>query len=470
MSAIRHNFAVAISISFGLGALFQNAAVAEESRFENWQKNRPFTIGAMYYDGPYGPPATLPAPEGAQPDMDLFRYAGLNMLDDVSWSNGGHDRYPGVPAAHEAGISYMILGAALQKDPEAAMNAFQSHVMFMAADPRWSGLCGVQLADEPRNPVNQANHRLQRDWVVQAYPHLLTTICEVLTDYPTCEKQYEAIRPDAFIYQWYPFYTSDVQSLDVTPYMYACLARASKFTQRHGIGFFIARGVTGPPKSDSLLRLNTYAPLAYGCKGFMDFSWDSSDRYQQPELTSDPPDWGYVSYRRGKATPTPHLEKLARINREVNNIGASLLRLRHVRTYHSDLETKNYGADFQYHTDDMAKDGLVSNRLVAIDGTTNRLMAGFFHDAGDEEYFMVVNKRNSRDPNGDDTQLLERVTLTFSDDVEMIQRLDRRSGLVMDVAPRNNKYVFYLPGGTGELFKFKTAGSFAGIEEDGALN
>ena len=90
--------------------------IAEESRFETWQQGRPFTIGAMYYDGPYGPPAQLPVPEGAQPDMALFRYAGLNMLDEVSWSMGGHERYPGASAAQEACIPFMILGAALQED------------------------------------------------------------------------------------------------------------------------------------------------------------------------------------------------------------------------------------------------------------------------------------------------------------------------------------------------------------------
>ncbi len=441
------------------------SVVAEESRFEIWQQGRPFTIGAMYYDGPYGPPAQLPVPEGAQPDMDLFRYAGLNMLDEVSWSMGGHERYPGASAAQEAGIPFMILGAALQEDSIEAMNAFQSHVMFMATDPRWSGFCGVQLADEPRNPVNQANHRLQRDWLVQTYPHLLTLICEVLTDYPTCEKEFEIIRPDAFIYQWYPYYTSDTDSLDITPYMYACLARASKFNQERGTGFFIARGVTGPPKSDSLLRINTYAALAYGCKGFMDFSWDSSDRYKQTQLIPDPPDWGYVSYRRGKASPTSHLEKMARINREVANIGHTLLELRHVRTYHLNLETKNYGAEFQYHIDDMKKDGLLTNRLTTVKGITNRLMVGFFHDTQGEEYFMVVNKRNARDPHGDDTPLLEKVALTFSDGIDAIQRLNRRTGTVEDVSMEDHQYTFYLPGGTGELFKYKSDKPFAAVED-----
>ena len=104
-----------------------NVAFADESRYERWQQGRPFTIGAMYYDGPYGAPAQLPAPEDAHPDMDMFRYAGLNLLDEVSWSMGGHERYPGASAAQEAGIPFMILGAALQEDAEEAMNAFQSH-------------------------------------------------------------------------------------------------------------------------------------------------------------------------------------------------------------------------------------------------------------------------------------------------------------------------------------------------------
>jgi hypothetical protein len=81
------------------GVAYVEATFADESRYEKWQRERPFTIGAMYYDGPYGAPAQLPAPEGAQPDMDMFRYAGLNLLDEESWSNGGHERYPGASAA-----------------------------------------------------------------------------------------------------------------------------------------------------------------------------------------------------------------------------------------------------------------------------------------------------------------------------------------------------------------------------------
>jgi hypothetical protein len=440
-------------------------AVAEESRYEEWQRNRPFTIGAMYYDGGYGPPAKLPAPEGVQPDMAMFRYAGLNLLDDVSWSNGGHERYPGASAAQKAGVPFMILGAASQKDPVEAMNAFQSHVMFMADNPRWSGLCGVQLADEPRNPILQANYRRQRDWLVRTYPHLLTLICETLSDYPTCEKQCEAIQPDAFIYQWYPYHTSDTRSLDVTPYMYACLGRASVFCRDRRIGFFLARGASGTPKSDSLLRLSTYAPLAYGCQGFIDWSWDTSDWYKQPGMKPFTPDTGYVWYGRGRPQPTPHTEKLARINREVANLGPTLLRLRHVRTVHLNVKTGNVGAGILYQFDDAAADGLTNGQLTAVTGTTDHLMVSFFRDAGDEEYFMVVNKHNARDPHGDETHLLHNVTLTFTDDVGGIRHLSRHTGRVESLSLEDHRYTFSLPGGTGDLFNYRTDKPFVGAEE-----
>ncbi|MCP4645443.1 MAG: hypothetical protein GY851_33675, partial [bacterium] len=78
---------------------------------------------------------------------------------------------------------------------------------------------------------------------------------------------------------------------------------------------------------------------------------------------------------------------------------------------------------------------------------------------------MVVNKRNARDPNGDETHLLEQVTLSFADEVEVLQRLNRRTGKVEDVVLQDPKFVFYLPGGTGELFKCKSDRPFAGIAE-----
>lgn len=129
------------------------SAWAQESRYEQWQKGRPFTIGAMFYDyheyrEARGAEAQIPAPEGAFPDMNLVRQAGLNLISDVSHSNGGHKNYPGVSSVQEAGGSFMILGAGWGPTP---LENFQSHVRMFADDPRWTGFCGVQLADEPHH-------------------------------------------------------------------------------------------------------------------------------------------------------------------------------------------------------------------------------------------------------------------------------------------------------------------------------
>ena len=82
----------------------------------------------------------------------------------------------------------MILGAGWAREGVATaevFNAFANRVRRLADDPQWSGLCGVQLADEPRTAADHQAHRRQRDWLVQTYPHLLVSLCETLTDTPT---------------------------------------------------------------------------------------------------------------------------------------------------------------------------------------------------------------------------------------------------------------------------------------------
>ena len=120
-----------------------------QSRYEHWQKGRPFTIGAMFYDyheypEARGTDAQISAPSGAFPDMELVRRAGLNLISDVSHSNGGHTDYPGVSSVQAGGGSFMILGAGWAgKGAPTTLGSFQKHVKMFADDPRWSGFCGV---------------------------------------------------------------------------------------------------------------------------------------------------------------------------------------------------------------------------------------------------------------------------------------------------------------------------------------
>ena len=395
--------------------------------------------------------------------MAMFRYAGLNLLDEVSHSIASHNDYPGVSAAQEAGISFMILGAGWKgKGGATGMEALQNHVKFFADDPRWSGFCGVQLADEPlREGKEQMRaYRAQRDWIAKTYPHLITLICEQLGAYPTWEEEYKTIHPDALIYQWYPYQTSDTKSLNLATYAYSCHDYASRFCMGRGIGYFVARGVQGIRRSETGLRMSTYVPLAHGCDGFIDWSWDSSDYYKQPHCIPNSPDRGYAWYARGKPRPTPHLDKLARINHEVANIGPALVKLRYVRSYHVDFKTATVGPALVYnfkHADNQR-----TGKLKAVTGTTNEIMVGFFRDEKNEEYFMIVNKLNARDPDGDETHLTRKITLTFADDVKAIERLSRFNGRVERLVLRKHTFSFFLQGGTGELFKYASGKPFPG--------
>ena len=92
----------------------------------------------------------------------------------------------------------------------------------------------------------------------------------------------------------------------------------------------------------------------------------------------------------------------------------------------------------------------------------NHLLVGCFRDKAGQEYFLVVNKDVAWDRSGD--QLATEVILTFHPSVRRIQHLRRSDGMIHSIDV-DRHYRFVLPGGTGELFKIGTGGSFAGVQE-----
>jgi len=158
---------------------------------------------------------------------------------------------------------------------------------------------------------------------------------------------------------------------------------------------------------------------------------------------------------------------LAPINREIANIARSLIRLTPVGAYHLNRIADTAGdQDVRYWMDDDADLPTWLRRTwrlanVTAAATRNRLLVGFFRDDAGQEYFMVVNKDVARDKTGD--ELATQVILTFHPSVKAIQRIRRDDGSVERIAI-DRHYGFELPGGTGDLFKFDTGSSFAGVE------
>ena len=443
-------FIQAVQVFTVFAYLWGGAMVYGESRFEKWKKDHPFTIGVMYYDLAFGPDWYRdPTPDLViDPNLDLLKRSGINLLNEVSHSSSGHSEYPGVRAAHKAKISYMSLGAGWS-----GLENFQQRARWWVGDEKYAG---VQIADEPYDKKEQLLYADQTKWLRDDHPDKLSLFCMQITDQPKWQQMWEVIRTDGIIFQWYPYYTSNGKSLDLAPYAYGMLGFCVKFCKNKEIGFFVARGVGGPPRSDSSLRLNTYAALAYGCDGFIDWRWGTTTKES-----------GYAWYKDKKYQgPGGHFESLAKINVEVANLGPALTRLKYVQTYHANLAANSWAGPVMGFAE---KDGRRTGRLTAISGSTypfnNHLMAGFFRDNNDEEYFMVVNKINSRARDVDEKVLATNVTLTFANSVTAVERLSRETGTIETLEVVDGKLTFTLPAGTGDLFKYATGKPFSGVTD-----
>ena len=57
------------------------------------------------------------------------------------------------------------------------------------------------------------------------------------------------------------------------------------------------------------------------------------------------------------------------------------------------------------------------------------------------------------------------LTAKNHDDVGAIQRLSRHTGRIESLPLEDHRYSFYLPGGTRDLFKYRTGKPFVGAEK-----
>jgi hypothetical protein len=105
-----------------------------------------------------------------------------------------------------------------------------------------------------------------------------------------------------------------------------------------------------------------------------------------------------------------------------------------VQTYHQDIASVNTWAGPIYHFSH--RDQLRTGKLTSLVdaslsvGVPVHLMVSFFRDRNDQEYFMMVNKNETRNFRVQPDNLTQTITLTFREDVEAIERLNRSTGQV----------------------------------------
>ena len=235
------------------------------------------------------------------------------------------------------------------------------------------------------------------------------SLCETLSDRPTWTKQYENMRPDAIFYQWYPYYTDSATVPVMDHSMVVMLDTASNFCKSKGIGFFITRGSSNVRRPAFVFRPQTY--LAHGVNGFMDWMYDNHAKRDVPEnkIIEDS-----TIDENGKEQPTRLFEAFAKVNREAVILGEAIRQLRRVRTYNYDYPTGNHWSGRNCHFSE--KDELRTGKILGVtkksqpNGVPTRVLVAFFQDANKEEWFFVVNKKNTRNAIVDDAKLGQAIT------------------------------------------------------------
>jgi hypothetical protein len=250
--------------------------------------------------------------------------------------------------------------------------------------------------------------------------------------------------------------------------------------------------------SESEMRLNAFSSLAFNCKWLIDFTYNTgaSSLFNR---TKD-------NHGAGDTLPNERLKWKTQINKWIRNQGKALVYLnpiadadspdKHttsmmfIRGKHSGEHGEELNAlpsdilptqgnpaysDWKANRNDSYLRGWsVANRGKKNNGLPGDVIISWFKVLDDsltspkfkdEIYIMVTNGLS--DTTGSAAECQQHITLDFAfgdSGIEMLQRIDRESGKIVDVpltsVGAKRRLTLDLDGGTAELFKFKTAAPF----------
>ncbi len=290
----------------------------------------------------------------------------------------------------------------------------------------------------------------------------------------------QILRPDVLMVDPYP-YEEPPEGTD-TEYLqqnfFQCLASARGTAKRAGIPYwtfvqsFSYKGYRRRP-SESDLRMQVYASLAYGFTGIAYFLFDHGY------------DAGLLKGKKEQAV-TPLYHHATKLNREVAHLGRTLRFLtstavRHVPGRFDEIDPQAINSTPAGLRVYARQETIGRLRDIRVEGTGRdyNALIGFFRDDDDGEYFVLVNLRRGRDKRADDVPL--KVTLTFEQSATKLGQLSRQTGepelIAVPLKPWPDhlhlphakdavvpRLTIVLPGGTGELFKLDDH-EFPGLNE-----
>ncbi len=203
------------------------------------------------------------------------------------------------------------------------------------------------------------------------------------------------------------------------------------------------RGGDGKP-SESDLRFQLFALLAYGFKGISYFTYEP---LRGTGLTD------------GESQPTELYYHAARANREVGNLGQTL---RFLVSSGVGFVAGRHGHDGQVYSHPIPSgmrswDSLPTRprQLLGItledQGRGKDAIFATFEDDQGHDYFMVVNLWHHHKMSS--AQTAQSVSLHFNPKVKSVTRLSRETAMRETLVVRNGVLQLKLSGGTGDLFK-----------------
>lgn len=248
--------------------------------------------------------------------------------------------------------------------------------------------------------------------------------------------------------------------------------------------------------SRSEFRLETFAPLAFGAKFLTDFTYNT----------------GATSYFNGPGdtNPTPLYTEMTQANLEARNLGKALVRLtpiadanvgdgrttniQFIQGQHTTQTTPAFNnlpigfaadlqsagtSDWEFNRNDPYMRGWSVTNLgtknAGLDGDAyiswfKVLDESFDGDAFSNQIYMMVTN-GLTDATGTPAETTQRITINFNfltSGITSIQLLNRETGeleeRVLPIVSGNvRQLVLDIPGGTSELFKFKTGAPFVGV-------
>ncbi|MAE62663.1 MAG: hypothetical protein CMJ18_00200 [Phycisphaeraceae bacterium] len=423
---------------------------AFSDKYERWQKDRPFVLGALHNSVPE---------DHALERAHRLKAAGCNTL--IWWKPGNAVHM--FAAAREAGIGWACGSVGGLKTIGEAMKV--------------DGNAFIMVGDEPGDDELEEIAALT-DEVRATYPRtpLFTNLSFMKVSH---DRYVELCRPDILSFDHYPLLRNGTTQ---ESYLYN-VAWGRHSARKYRLPYWLFLQAYGreeekpsyayrvPDQAD--LRFLVFTHLAHGGAGINFFHYYGYQGSMIEDTGVEREASGPTSAHRYENTVASRAWFAVRdVAPEVHVLARALVNLRSKGeiTYAGDGRLWDHRAPkYSKHNRD---DGYRCSRfgghgslldVRVVDGEDMGLLVGLFVDRRGEEYFMIVNLAHGI--NQSKLDAARRVRIEFDDGIERIERLNRMTGRVETLrtttTDQHRVLDVTLEGGTGDLFKWSNGRRWA---------